>query len=170
VSTYEQAGFTYEQAGVTYESTAILFTVVAGDQPSASGALSVQTAHQRVLTGNQPVGNPSLYNDPLVLYEQTGIHYEDAGDPAALSWSGVFHRLLAGNEPFPTGAVSWAWHPYTWAEYTWAIGSVPESTVYAMSVTGTDQVQYEHTGSHDDARTEAEYSHRPIAPHTRDTP
>lgn len=167
---YEQAGFTYEQAGVPYESTLIAFVSLAGDQPFATGTIArLGAPYLRTLTGDQPAISPGTYESPSITYEQFAVLYESPSDPGHLSWRGTYHRLLAGDQPFPTGNGSWKWHPYIFAEYTWTIGSVPESTVYAMSVTADDQVQYEHTDSHDDARTEAEYSHLPIEPHTRDT-
>lgn len=163
---YNDPRYVYDQPGLDYDG---LYHIPAfmGNQPSASGTLTRRSQAHRTLTGNQPVVIPNIYDAPGISYDQSGVLY-DSVDAGQFLRRAHYHRVLVGDQQPPTGSFDWTWRPYTWAEYTWDIGSTPEETVYATSVTQDDQVQYLHEQAHDDPRTEAEYTHRPLRPHTRD--
>ena len=165
--TYDDIRWSYEDSRITYDGV-ILPATMSGDQAAPSGGVTSLGAFFRSLTGTQPAGIPGIYENPTVQYDQIGITYDgDISEVGVLFWQSVYHRLMFGDQAAPFGSSAWVWSPYIWAEYAWTIDNTMEETAYAMTVTNDDQVQYLHEQAHDDVSLEAEYTHRPVEPHTR---
>lgn len=163
--TYDDARYLYDSARLTYDGA--LAIGLSGDEPASTGTFTRRATQHRAFAGNQPVQFLVLYDDPNVLYEQGGITYGAAPEVGILSWSGLFHRLLAGDQAAAAGDIAWIWSRFVWPEYAWTIDNTMEELAYTMTVSDDDQVQYEHQGGHDASQTEAEYTHIPVEPYHR---
>jgi hypothetical protein len=170
VVTYNDPRYTYEGLALTYGGT-ITQTVMGSQSSGASGSLAGSGDYHRTVTGLQPAERLILYEHPNTTYEEIGVYYQST-DPGRLIRRGVFHRLLEGTQPPPSGVLQWRWVNYVQAQYLSAIEGYPEEIAYLASVAvGDPEVRYSVgiDGERQGTPGEAVYVHPSVKQHIRGT-